>query len=86
MTHSESKTWAELVRAVAADHGITDLPDVAVEFLLQEHTAWPWTPADYVERQLEKLFTKFNKERILSDLPRAVALPATPEALKEVYG
>lgn len=37
----ENTTWAEVVRAIAAEYGRAEISDEEIDFLLWERTPWP---------------------------------------------
>jgi hypothetical protein len=53
-------TWGEMVTNLAIAHGIHDLTEKDIDWLLWECTAWPIADVDYVRRQLEELFTNWK--------------------------
>jgi hypothetical protein len=54
----EPETWADLVRKLAAKHGVQGLSDKEIDFILWERTAWQFADRDYVCDQLAKLFAR----------------------------
>lgn len=51
------ETWGDMVRRVAADYG-RQPDDDEVEFVLWEHTAFPFDTPDRVERQVREFYEK----------------------------
>lgn len=55
-------TWFDLVRIIAFAHGITDLSETDMDWILWEYTAFPLADAAYIAGQLDNVFD------VMSDL------------------
>jgi hypothetical protein len=53
-------TWGEYVANIAETHDVHGLSESNIDEILWEHTAWPMADADYVQRQLHKLFADWK--------------------------
>lgn len=53
---TENRTWADVVRDVAAEFGRFDVTDDEVDWILWERTPWPMAPLPMVEDALRLHF------------------------------
>lgn len=51
-------TAIDLAREVAHSAGVTTYSDDDLDYVLWEHTAFPWGGVPYLRRQLEEFFSK----------------------------
>lgn len=55
MSLGDGLTWADWVRLIASDYGVS-LTDDAIDFVLWERTAWPVADVAHVREQLHAFF------------------------------